>query len=363
MSKLPQVIITADSEAVLAKKKAWSEVGLIVHNANIQLTEKAKEAISLLIPPKTIDEVSAAESTLKDVKSKLSIIELERKAVTSKFDAVTSALMTHEKLVKDSLPAFQNAIISIKKAHEQEQAQIKFKAEAEKRLKEVCLNMLNNSYSKAKDMVADVCQKAYEYALGAGNVTEAKLPAYLTKVKAKYKAEDFKINCPTTMPEEMFTECWKQLDMPSEIDMLAYFHRAVDAKFEFYSVAIKNKDAAIKMAKEVAEKEAAERAEELANQAVATRLEVIATSADVTIDSGVKELKKFYALDMEDTEQNALLIIAAFVSNFNTAKDGVRVKSMFKLSVEQMGAALAWMKNKDENFKCSGINFKINDKL
>ena len=79
--------------------------------------------------------------------------------------------------------------------------------------------------------------------------------------------------------------------------------------------------------------------------------------------SDIKELKKSYAIDMDDTEQNAILIIAAFVTHFNIAKEGVRVKSMFKLSVEQMGAALAWMKNKDENFSHTGINFKINDKL
>ena len=189
------------------------------------------------------------------------------------------------------------------------------------------------------------------------------MPAYNNKVKSKYKESDFKIVCPTTIPEELFNICVLEMDMPKEIDMVAYFHRAVDAKFEFYSVALKNKDAAIKMAKEVADKEAAERAEELANQKVATRLEVIATSTDAVIDSGVKELKKSYAIDMEDTEQNALLIMAAFVTNFNTAKEGVRVKSMFKLSVEQMGAALAWMKNKDENFSHTGINFKQVEKL
>lgn len=363
MSNLPQIIITAESEVVLKKKQAWAEVGLTVHNANLNLEAKAKEAISLLIPPTSIDEIQAAETTLKDVKAKLAIIELERKAVTSKFDQVASALMTHEKSVKDALPAYSQKIIEIKKAYEAEQAKAALKIEAEKRLKEMCINFLNTAYNGHKDIVADVCQKAYEYALGAGNVTEAKLPAYINKVKSKYKESDFKIVCPVTIPTELFNICVIELDMPKEVDMVAYFHRAVDAKFEFYSVALKNKDAAIKMAKEVAEKEAAERAEELANQVVATRLEVIATSTDAVIDSGVKALKKSYALDMDDTEQNALLIIAAFVSNFAQAKEGVRVKSMFKLSVEQMGAALAWLKNKDENFNCTGIKFKQIEKI
>ena len=363
MSNLPQIIITADSEVVLKKKQAWSEVGLTVHNANLRLEARAKEAIAQLTPPKTIDDISIAEAVLKDVKLKLTSIETERKAVTSKFDQVTSALMLHEKAVKDALPAYQNSIIAIKKVHEAEQAKVLLKQEAEKRLKETCINGLNADYNRMKDQVANICQKAYEFALGEGKVTEAKLSAYISKVKAKLKLEDFAFVCPTLIPIEMFDTCYGEMDMPDQISMLAYFHRAVDVKFEFYSVAIKNKDAAIKMAKEVAEKEAAERADELANQVVATRLEVIATSTDAVIDNGVKELKKSYAIDMEDTEQNALLIMAAFVTNFNAAKEGVRVKSMFKLSVEQMGAALAWMKNKDENFSHTGINFKINDKL
>jgi hypothetical protein len=36
---------------------------------------------------------------------------------------------------------------------------------------------------------------------------------------------------------------------------------------------------------------------------------------------------------------------------------------MFALNVEQMGKTLISMKNKDEKFLCTGINFKKIDKL
>jgi hypothetical protein len=95
----------------------------------------------------------------------------------------------------------------------------------------------------------------------------------------------------------------------------------------------------------------------------ANRLETIATSIDTTFDNGVKELKKKYEIDMEDNEASALLIITAFVTNFKEAKEGIRVKSMMALSIAQMGSALAWMKNKDNAFSFTGINFKTVEKL
>lgn len=362
MSNLPQIIITADSEVVLKKKAAWSEVGLTVHNANIALEQKAKEALSLLVLPKTIDDINAAESNLKDVKTKLSIIELERKAVTSKFDAVTSALMTHEKLVKDALPAYTNAIVAIKKIHEAEQAKLKAEAEAEKQWKEQAVNFIHAEFNRFRDLIADQCQKAYEYALGK-DISPDVLGAYLVKVKANKTEKDFTIFKPEKMTQLLFDFALKQVDMVSPADMLITFHCEVDKKFEFYNVALKNKEAAIQASKEAELAAQAERLAVLANANIATRLETIATSTDAVVDSGIKELKKKFAIDMPDDDQSALLIITAFVTNFAAAKEGVRVKSMMSLSIGQMGTALAWLKNKDNAFSFTGINFKIDDKL
>lgn len=364
MSNLPQIIITADSEAVLAKKKAWSEIGLAVHNANLSLEAKAKAAIDLIngTIPKSIDEVLGAETVLKEVKATINSIESKRKEITSKFDKVSSALMTHEKLVKDALPAYQNAIIAIKKDYEAQQAKKALEEAAERKAKEDAINYINKCYNDMKNMVSEQCQKTYEYALNKP-VTVEKLKSYLIKVKETKTEKDFTIIQPDNISLSNFSHAFKQVDMAAPADMLAYFHRAIDEKFKFYEVALKNKDAAIKAAHEQAEKEAAERAEELANAAVANRLETIATSIDTTFDNGVKELKKKYEIDMEDNEASALLIITAFVTNFKEAKEGIRVKSMMALSIAQMGSALAWMKNKDNAFSFTGINFKTVEKL
>lgn len=360
MSNLPQVIITADSDVILKKKQAWSEVGLTVHNANIQLQSKASEAKAKLVIPTKVDDIPNAEAILKAVKLDLGIIEAERKAITSKFDAVSSALMLHEKSVKDALPAYSNAIISLKKEHESEQATKQAAINAEKLAKESAINYINKAYSDMKDLVADQCQKAYEFALNKP-ITVDKMDAYLKKVKANKKESDFTIVADKLTPE-LFKYAYEAVQMASPADMLAYFHRAVDAKFEFYGVALKNKDEAIEASKANEILEQQKRLEELANAAVAARLETISTSTAEVV-SDIKELKKKFEIDMPDNEQSALLIITAFVTNFAAAKEGIRTKSMFALSIGQMGAALAWLKNKDTNFNFTGINFKINDKL
>lgn len=368
MSNLPQVIITAESEVILKKKQAWSEVGLTVHNTNLALEAKAKEAIGLLIPPITIDQIQEAELTLKDVKNRLSVIESERKAVTGKFDQVASALMLHEKSVKDALPAYQNSIIAIKKAHEADQAKVLAAQAAWNLAKENAINTINKAYNDMKSLVADQCQKAYEFALnrkkdGKPNpIMPDALQAYLKKVKANKGENDFTIKVDELTPE-LFKYAYDAVQMASPADMLAYFHRAVDAKFEFYEVALKNKDAAIEASKANEVLEQQKRLEELANAAVAARLETISTSTDAVIDSGIKELKKKYEIDMDDSESSVLLIITAFVTNFKEAQNGVRVTKWMNLSIGQMGSALAWMKNKDEAFSFTGINFKTVEKL
>lgn len=357
----PQVIITADSAEILQKKTAWSEVGLTVHNLNINLKAKADQALAKLVMlPQNIDHVKVCEENLKLCKAELASIESDRKAFTSKLDAVTAGLMAHEKMVKDAIPAFQQAIIKVKAEYEAEQLYKKQAVEREKLAKEAAVNKVNQFYAGVRDLIANTCQKAYEYALGAGNVTEAKLPAYLNKVKAKFGKEAFEIN-PIAIGEH-YEYAIKVADLPSCDDLLAFYHKSVDNKFEFYAVALKNKEAAIKAAKEQADKEALERAEALKSAEIAAKLETIATS-EAEVVSDVKGLKKVYAIDMDDSEANSLLIIAAFVTNFNLVKDGIRTKNWFNVSVSQMGAALAWYKNKDENFKCSGINFKTVDKL
>lgn len=364
MSNTPQVIITAPSDVILKKKQAWAEVGLTVHNANIALEQKAKAALDLLngTSPKTIDEVVNSENILKQVKATLASIESERKTVTSKFDAVTSALMTHEKAVKDALPAYQKAIIEIKKIDEANKAKIKAAEEAKKLAKEKAINYVSDEFTRMKDMVADLCQKAYEHALEK-NVTLEKLSSYLTKLKAKKTDKDFTVVKPENMLQEDFDHGYKSIDMAAPSDMLLYYHKQMDAKFEFYEVALKNKDAAIQASKEAEERAKQEREEELANAKVAARLETISTPTEALVDNGVKELKKKYTIDMPDDEASILLIMTAFITNFAQAKDGVRVKSLMKLSIEQMGTALAWLKNKDNAFNFTGINFKIEEKL
>lgn len=363
MSNLPQIIITADSEAVLEKKKIWSEVGLVVHNANITLAAKAKAALDLLngAVPKNINEILGAEVVLKQVKLTLTETETERKDVTSKFDAVTKALMVHEKAIKDAIPAYEAAIISIKKADEQAREQARLAEQKIKQDQEFAITNINQQSTAIESLIAEQCQKAYEHALNT-NITIEKLGEFLEGFKSKMPANKLTLNKPVTITQENWDYAFKYLDAPNYEDYRALFVGEVTRKFEFYETALNNKEAAIALSKESEARKEAERAEELANKNVAAHLETIAQPIPV-FSSSTKDLKKKYEVDLPETDANAVLIITAFLTNYQLVKDGIRVSQAFNLSVKQMASALAWYKNKDENFSATGIKFKTTEKL
>jgi len=367
MKKSLQVIVTADSEAVLEKKKQWAEVGLVVHNANISLQTKAEDLKARLIAPTSIDQVTEAEGVLKEINGELNALIAERKVTTSRFDKVSEALMKHEKSVKESIPAFQNAIIKLKQEAEKIKNAERAKEEAIRKAKEDAIKFVNESFKKMQDLVAVRCQEAYEFALNnpktKKSIEESKIASYIEKCKAKLTEKDFTLVKPDNISQENFDAAKLFVDMPEPKDLLAYWDKQMNVKFEFYTVALKNKEAAIQASQKAKEEADRLRAEELSQRNVAAELEAASMSSEVTIDNGIKDLKKKYEVDLEDTEQNAILIMTAFVTNFGQVKDGVRVTKWSNLSVSQMGAALAWLKNKDDRFEFGGIKFKLTDKL
>lgn len=356
-------------EVIVKKRAAWADMGQLVHQTEQQLNTDALALIAKLVPPTKPEELLSAENTLKEVAAgQKTLIEL-RKQRTSVLDAISSRLMNPEKTVEVEITKFKAAVIAIKKIKQAEDEKIEAakleRANARNFYSEVIIK-LDAAYKKK---CSDNVLFAYNWALDNG-ITMETLPEFIAKVKTKFKEGDF---IPVPEPfavkyddaeqiAKMAATLYEAMQPPAQY--IAAYHTAIDNQFEFYNVALNNKEAAKIQADQAKAKADADAAEAAKNAAAAAQLENIAVehAPDIVKDEA-KKLKVVYAIDMEDTETTALQIMAAFTANLYLCRDHVRVKSWQKLSVEQMGAALAAVKNKDENFKVNLIKFKTVDKL
>lgn len=367
MSEITPTQPTPDE--IAKKATAWSNFGVIITNSEFQFQARAQAIIAKLKKPTKPSELKEAEESLKAVKQEMQKLVEDRKGITTRFDSVASRLMAPEKLIASALPEIERAMLAVKKAEQEELNKARYKNDELKSIREQYLNLIVKMDKEYRDKISAQVSKAFEYALGAGDVKMDGLPAFLDKVKVAkgFNEIDFTYDRPEIAlkyaTKEEVINIWKEVDktiLPGK-DYLAIYHKALSDQFEFYSAALKNKEGAIKLQKENAEREEAKRKQEAEAHEVANKLSAIATTT-AEIVSATKPLKEYYEVDMEDTEANAIKIIAAFVGNFELCRGGVRVKSLLKISVEQMASALAWVKNRDDKFEC-GVKFIKKEKI
>lgn len=371
MENTPTTISQGLDPVVQKKRQSWADMGQLVHQTEQTLQSDSLVLLSLLVAPTKTDELLSAESTLKEVNKGLTELEAKRKERTSVLDAICTRLMNPEKVVKAEIEKFKAAIVSVKKLKAVEDAKIKAAADELSAARAFYTDEVLKLDSAYKKKCADNVLLAYNYALGDGNITMDGLPGYIEKVKAKFKESDF---TPIPVPFVSLHGQAAQIAMIASnlydamrapMDYIADYRCAVDKQFEFYNVAINNKAAAQEQAAQAKAKADADAAELLRNQQAAAALENVAVlhQSDAAASKEVKALKQVYELDMPDDETSALAIISAFVGNFAACRDHIRVKSFRNLSVEQMGAALCALKNKDNAFSVNLITFKVTDKL
>lgn len=365
-----QIVKKEEEAKIIAKKRnQWANVGEVIHNKEIQLQLKAQASILKLIEPKSIEQIETAESALKIAKQEYNLLVTERKGVTDSLNGVINRLMNSEKDLASKFPAIEKDLISLKQQQAKNNLLIQQKADEILRLNTVCNEHKINSEAAFKQKILNQVSFAYEYALGKGNVEEKGLEDYLKLVKLKFKPEDFTIAPPVVnlihASKIEFDLIWNKLciDFQEPKIWIEQYVKDLDSKFEFYNVSLMNKKAAIENSKKLEATAAEELAKETVNKTVSATLSSIATNIASPVETSGKKLKTVYELDMVDNEENGLLIIAAFVGNFATTKQYIKVKNFFSLSVEQMSKTLVQIKNKDEKFSCTGIVFKQTDKL
>jgi hypothetical protein len=326
----------------------WSKFGLAKIDLDLELKKKSDDIIKSLEIVVTKDNVIEAENTLKVGKSEVNKVVELRKTLTDKLDNVKAALMTYEKSLPAYVQKLEQSIIEVKKVLAKEKAE---KEIIEKEQKDELLsfqNYCNNHELQYKSFVNERVQKAYDWAID--NPQPIPLDNFFNGVKTKIINEAPKFVFELKHNKHLIAPI---LDVDIS-DLLA-------AKFVSYEFDLKNVEEAKKKQKEEAERVQQDLEKEKQQKDVATLF--TSNAAPLEVISGIKDLKKVYKIEMEETFENAMMLIASFLANKEKAKDKTTTKKWFGFSASNCITALEKLKNEDNNFSPSGIKFVEVDKL
>lgn len=358
--------VPEDNEVEAKKRSAWGTLGVAVHKSEMQLQAQAQDLILKVskLPTKP-DEVAEAEATYKECRSLAVVLQNDRKNITSKFDDVSARLMAPEKSLVEPFLKLSTAIIEVKKADEARVKSLNAKAEEEKTVRKYILDAIATIESAHRTKISQRAQDAYANALGAANIAPAAIADYILRCKAGLKEEHFGFVIPVPalklLSSDEYGTILFSIAMPTPTEYRKLWFEELDKKFFDYTIAYANKEQAIALSKKEAEAAAAAEVENLENQKAASTLEAVATTAVVSTE--MKALKKVFKIKMDETPENAILIIHVVVKNWVKTKDKIRVKKWFKFSVENAIVALEAVKNEDNEFNATGITFVEESKL
>jgi hypothetical protein len=371
----PAVNAVENQAAILPaeiEKKAnqWRNMGIAIANTEMELQVSSQATIKKLITPTSIETVIDAENSIKVAKKEYAAIQEKRKAITSRFDSVSARLAENEKSILAAISPVEAEIIKFKKIDADNKTKLQNKAIELRAIKENFINHITKCDTAYKQAVADQVAKCYNYALGAGNIglgPDGEIDhEYLAKCRGWFKSENFSIVCPIFIisfnTNEECKAIWDAIEIKTSKFYYDIYEAALNQKFAFYSVALKDKEAALQVSKEAEDRAKAELLKEESAKQTAAKLESIATTYNPTVSGAeIKALKQVYEIELEDTKEFAIKVMAAFIGNLALCEGGVRA-SWLKLSVTQMASAIEWAKKADENFEC-GLPFKIVEKL
>lgn len=365
-------------QVIERKRNGFANYAVESHNVLLSLQSRAQKAIETASQlPTSTDQIIEAEATLKILKKEQQDISTDRKYQTSKLDKFFENLMAPEKAIAQAIPAYESAIIKLKQEKQKADAATENKANELKKIKEQFAVHINNSKAGFENLITDTVNAQYAYALKnfkdastiMAGAEEMKLSDYLIRCQGKILVSSFEIK-PVIPHSNYFTleelyEVWKDTAIPSASYLdgklfKAQFDNAVSDKFRHFAVAVKDAERSIEASNKQAEAAKAESNTTAAQQNIGAKLQANAVVLDDT--PTVKELKQKFEIDMPDTQESAMKIVAAFIGNIQKTSGEVRGK-WSTLSIGQMGEKLAAVKNKDNAFTVTGIVFKEVAKL
>lgn len=366
---MSNIILTNEQNKTLAdKRSAWANLGAAIYKLDLELQASAQQLIGKLIYPTDIKQVEEAEKALKEVKSERIKLENRRKEITNPVNERMSELMASEKSLTDPIAKAESAIISIKKAEQERIDSEKKRQNQIIQLTEFCKLTFEKAKNEHVLYINDVCTKSYLNALNKGILPENVLSMiddfinsfqkekFYTPVINVFNYDKIKVE-----EAEEIVNRYKTIVNADELYKLLCDE--IRKKFSDYEVAFLNKEEAAKKANE---EDAAKKAE-VENQnkmaEIASKISASAEHQQPVVTNNVKALKSVYKVDMPETVESVLLIMAAFSGNIDKCLPKLKVNKWFAFTPLQAATCLEKIKNDDENFNPQGIIFKSHDKL
>lgn len=362
----PVLVLTDEQKKIMQEKgENWKKMGAAIYTQELKLQIWAQDIFKRLTLPTDSSKISQYEAHLKLAKADLEKLIASRKELTSKLDGVTSRLMTSEKSLDEPIKKFTNEIIKLKKDVEEKNKKDQAKRDEIKQIIEKVITYTAEAVSAKLREHVKLLDDSYKHALD--QVPPEKLPEFLVKVKTRRTIKTETIARPTmtvfnVSQEELKALIDEHFKPQSPESLVEDFQTELDKKFSEYQLAWNNKAKAIEISNNDTQALLDGINQETQNAVLSAKMH--AASSDLSVEEGgVKELKKVYVLDMEETQQNAMYIITAFTANLNKCLSHLRVGKWFNLTVKQMGATLEKIKTEDNNFSVTNIKFKEIDKL
>lgn len=347
------------------KADAWGGFGKQLYRNEISFQLRSQALVQKLIEPATPEQIQAAEVALATIKKELSALIEDRKVLTARFKSVAERLMEPEKYAEEAIINTEAAILKAKIA---EKNAAKVKEDKEKELKAVAEHVriyiadMHAAYLKAH---AALIKTSYDHALEI-DLPVAGLEVYLAKVCTRVNLS----NTVTPPPKPAFRHNTQDV-IDAEVNKhflpwtpekyVEEFKVALNSKFSDWELALKNKPQAKVLNNEEYDHTVGAIDGLLGRETVAAKLDAI--SIPVAEASTGKQLKEAYKLDEPSTIEQAFVIINAFSVNRNLCVPQMRSIKPANIGVKQMIAALEAVKNNDNNFEVTGLDFKKIDKL
>lgn len=370
MSETPQNTPTM-ALTIEQKQANWSKFATKVHDTELRL-QATKEALikQLKDIPYDSAKIEGYEIILKNARASENALIEDRKTVTKVLDGLSARLMMPEKELASARGVYETGLLQVKKTKRDNDAVIAAKASEVARVKEFYSNSIAQQHAAFESAIVNKVSKAFEQALtkklDSTAVAEIwpKIKELLTQ--ANFITTQAEVSVVYMKPEDV-TAIFTSLHAKNAKAPMVYvekWHKMLFEKFEMYDIAFKNSEASLVQTKQDQATALNNIADEAADAVVAAKLDAISAPTDAAVlIGGGRALKQVFKLDMEETEQSVITIIAAFAANWSQAKEQLGVRKWFKLSVDQMGGALVTLKNKDNAFEVSGIKFALIDKL
>lgn len=324
------------------------------------LTTKELEIQQVLANIKENKDLPKVQELIKDAKSKLGVLKDQRLQFTGMIENnLFKVLMEHEKRGQGLIEEASAHELVLRKEQSAKAATVNELETEKAKFKAHVISEYHVIAANYRQLLSNSILAAYEYALTEKTPVE-QIPAYIAKTK------DILATIPVPKPRK-YQELYGKVqhltaDIATEIHNsipaykpeldLTNSYKELEDKFALYEQDLQNAVNAIKLAKEENEKVAAQRKDDAELEKSAQNL--IAAASAATIEA--PKIKKSYEIVEHNNQAWAMAVVTHFIKRIANAGPKLRVRTWSKLTVAQMGKALADLKTETgEDF--SGLAF------